>query len=1103
VRSCVKQSKQQLIIKQLKNYRIQIAALSETCMYDSGVKLINDEYTLIYSGLPSDSKTRNAHGVAICLDKAATKVWKDSGSEWEAISERIVKVRLNCLPVNITVIAIYSPVNPINKEMANASEKFYNDLQDTINKVSTEDMLLVMGDFNARLGGNQQQQILNYVIGPFTVDKENENGTRLTEFCSINNIIVSNTFFQHKLVHQTSWMHPGTKVWHMLDYTLVNKKFRSSVENVRMFRRAAGAIGTDHHLMRAKIKFHLKSRRKRVSKKTVKYDITKLKNEKSLEMFQKDLQENRADLTERTLSIDEKYSLFLSYLKGNAEKHFKLDKNTNRKRKEWLTDDILQIIDRKSLAFVNWQNHRGTQRETEYRNKYRRLRKLAKNKVDERQEEYWDEVCEEIETTIKFNDPATAFSIIRRLRGGSKRVENMPIKDKNGELLLNSSDRLERWREYFDELLNVTSLVDPDLINEIQIDPIPQAEEKRQNAEPSIDEVRKALRQMKSRKAPGNDEVTADILKAGGEPVIKWLHEMFTDVWKNEEAAEEWNLAILIRLYKNKGEKQQCDNYRGISLLSVTSKLFSRIILNRIQLLIDQQLLEAQSGFRSNRSTIDQIFTLKITMEKRREFNKPLFMCFIDITKAYDSVNRVLLWRVCRKYGISQKLVDLLKMLYKNSKAKVRIDGELSDSFEIINGVMQGGIPSPILFNILFDFITRKVIEEANVAGVQFSYGSNDFYHGSREKYENFNILALLYADDLVAMCETVNDLETFIKTFEKVTQKFGLTMSVKKTCIMTLEQFEEDQNRKVLKNQEVKHTDIDLTIRNQKVETVDSFTYLGCNVTRDQRPDKEINTRLTKAATAFNMLRYAIWRRKTISISAKLRIFRACVLPVLMYGSETWSLTTTHERRIISFYMKCLRIVIGVNLGDRISNDKLLEITGQPPIENILRRNRLRWFGHANRMLNTDHKPSVVKKITFSYFSIEKRPRNNGIRKRWEDKIQNDIETLKIKNWRKQTLDRDVWRDLINQNAQTRPVHQNIKEIIYDLKRRAVKRRGKELAAFHGVVQQKATEVLTKNNNNQYKCPGCGKYFKPQGITNHVKACHKAKDWCTKNKIK
>ena len=285
----------------------------------------------------------------------------------------------------------------------------------------------------------------------------------------------------------------------------------------------------------------------------------------------------------------------------------------------------------------------GTALETEYRNKYRKLRKLAKTKIKARQTEYWNEVCEGIENSIRLNDPSTAFSIVRCLRGGSKRVENMSIKDKSGKLLLNSADRLERWRGYFNELFNVLSVIDSNLINEIHIDTISKDEEEQQNALPSIEEIRRALNQMKSRKAPGSDEITADILKAGGAPVIQWLHEIFTGVWKNEEMMTDWNLTIFIKLYKNKGEKQLCDNYRGISLLNVTSKIFSRIILNRIQQLIDRQLLEAQSGFRAQRSTIDQIFTLKLAMEKRREYNKPLFMCFIDITKAYDSVNRDLL----------------------------------------------------------------------------------------------------------------------------------------------------------------------------------------------------------------------------------------------------------------------------------------------------------------------------------------------------------------------------------------------------------------------------------------------------------------------------
>ena len=160
---------------------------------------------------------------------------------------------------------------------------------------------------------------------------------------------------------------------------------------------------------------------------------------------------------------------------------------------------------------------------------------------------------------------------------------------------------------------------------------------------------------MKSRKAPGNDDVTADLLKADGTPVLNWLHEIFVDIWNSEEIVEDWTLAILIRLSKNKGDKRQCDNYRGISLLVVTSKQFTRVILNRVQDVIDRQLMAEQAGFRPNRSTVDRIFILKMALEKSREFNRPIFMCFIDIQKAHDSVKRELLWRICRQYGLSEK----------------------------------------------------------------------------------------------------------------------------------------------------------------------------------------------------------------------------------------------------------------------------------------------------------------------------------------------------------------------------------------------------------------------------------------------------------------
>ncbi|CAF4494719.1 unnamed protein product, partial [Rotaria sp. Silwood2] len=356
--------------------------------------------------------------------------------------------------------------------MGDECDKFYNDLQDTLNDVSTRDMVIIMGDLNARVGQDQhkhkqrQQHETRSGVGPFTVDN--------------------------------------------------------------------------------------------------------LKDDKILSAFRNDLQDIFDATDDTTNSLDEKYEFFVSHIKQTAKHHFPLDRDTNRKRKEWLTDDILKVIDEKSKAFIQWQNNRGTRLESKYHKNYKRLSKTVKSITERRQIEYWDEVCEDIEKSIRNNDPVTAFSIIRRLKGGGKRDNNTPVQDKSGKVLVNPKDTLDRWREFFHETLNVTTSTGQHLIDQIQIPTLSAIEEYRQNMSISIDEVRKALKQMKLRKAPGSDEITADILQAGGEPVIQWLFKFFTEIWENEQMVKEWSMTTLIKLYKNKGDRKICDNYRGIALLNIT-----------------------------------------------------------------------------------------------------------------------------------------------------------------------------------------------------------------------------------------------------------------------------------------------------------------------------------------------------------------------------------------------------------------------------------------------------------------------------------------------------------------------------------------------------
>ena len=304
------------------------------------------------------------------------------------------------------------------------------------------------------------------------------------------------------------------------------------------------------------------------------------------------------------------------------------------------------------------------------------------------------------------------------------------------------------------------------------------------------------------------------------------------------------------------------------------------------------------------------------------------------------------------------------------------------------------------------------------------------------------------------------------------------------------------------MNQKEIHHPDSNIVIRNQKVEIPDKFAYLGCGVFRDQKMDMELESRITQAIAAFNMLRNVILHRKTVSINSKLNIFRACVLPVLFCGSETWYPIVAQEKRINTFYMKCLRTLVGLNLGDRVPNQTILQLTGQPAVEDIMRRNRLIWFGHVNRMESNYGEAPLSKKVIFSYFPNEKRTGSVGIWKRSEVKITNDLKKCNVKNWRRETKDRYLWLETINAKVKTTPANPKTKQIVQDYKMRTEERRSNKKKAEQSKAPWKFVEVLVKksNNNNMYICPNCKKKFKPQGITGYVRS--RAKACCKKNNI-
>ena len=171
----------------------------------------------------------------------------------------------------------------------------------------------------------------------------------------------------------------------------------------------------------------------------------------------------------------------------------------------------------------------------------------------------------------------------------------------------------------------------------------------------------------------------------------------------------EWILAMIVSLYKGKGDVYECSNLRGISLLSVVGKVYGRGLINRIRDRTEGVISEVQSGFRKGRGCTDQTFAVRQICEKYVRKGRDVYFAFLDLEKAYDRVDREAMWNVLRLYGVGGKLLKAVKSLYVGSKACVRVGNELSDWFEVRVGLRQGCVMLPWLFNLYIDGVVREV----------------------------------------------------------------------------------------------------------------------------------------------------------------------------------------------------------------------------------------------------------------------------------------------------------------------------------------------------------------------------------------------------------
>ena len=430
-------------------------------------------------------------------------------------------------------------------------------------------------------------------------------------------------------------------------------------------------------------------------------------------------------------------------------------------------------------------------------------------------------------------------------------------------------------------------------------------------------EIRAAIKSLKIGKATGIDNMPSEAIHVGGEVSVEALYKLLNKIWREEQIPDEWKKGLLVKLPK-KGDTTHCQNWRGVTLLVSASKILSRIILDRIKSTLDSLLRDEQAGFRRERSCTDQIATLRIIIEQSLEWNSGLFLAFIDFEKAFDSVDREAMWQILQHYGVPGKIINIIQCLYSDFACQVIHDGSLTEPFQVRTGVRQGCLPSPILFLVVLDWVTRRAYGTGRT-GIQWTF---------TRKLEDLD-----FADDLCLLSHKLQHMREKMAALQSASARVGLKINTRKTREMRIQV--RDGNP--------------LHIGNEDIQRVDNFTYLGSMVSVTGGTEEDIIARIRKAQQAFACLR-AVWKATSLSLKTKIRIFNSNVKSVLLYASETWRLTKTLLSKVQTFVNKRLRQILGIFWPNVITNEDLWARTGQEDVATTIKRRKWKWIGHTLR---------------------------------------------------------------------------------------------------------------------------------------------------------
>lgn len=878
-----------------------------------------DNYILYYKGVK-----QGLYGVGFIVRKQL----KNKIESFHGISDRvaILNIKLAGYDEPWTIIQVYGPTETSDESL---KDQFYEDLNSALQQ--THKNIIVMGDFNSQIGKRRQGE--ENVIGNYSTGKRNKNGQRLVNFILENNFTILNTLFKKKLKNRWTWISPCGKYRNEIDYILTNKpKFFTNTEILSV------NYNTNHRMVRAT----LYSKKPKQGRKHIKQPM-QIINLPIPDNILENLKTALADVHKQK-SVQDKYDKLVYELQ-----HINSELSTFSKVKDKLgTKAVTLIKERRNMLL-------------DRKNKEKEIVEISKK------------IRQEIRAHKNKSMTETFMYHIQRTGGVKKGLKELREKT---TWIPNISDKNLKITAERPKIMNVATEFYRHLYSED--DNAPQSQSHSDNElqqctceeemVPEIleSEIRYAIKTQKNDKAPGEDGIRNELLKGTLEAITEILVHLFNLILIRETIPVQWTQSTIILLHK-KGDKSNIENYRPISLLSNLYKIFAKVILNRISLVLDENQPREQAGFRSNFSTVDHIHVVKQLLEKCKEYNKSYYISFVDYNKAFDSLKHKAIWETLKSQGVHCKYINLIKNIYKNSTSRIRLES-IGEWFKINKGVRQGDPLSPKLFAATLESVFKKLQWES------FGISINGV------KLNN-----LRFADDLVIFAEDAQTLGLMLQQLADESGKVGLTMSTTKTKIMS------NANReKIYVNQ-------------LEIEYVNEYVYLGQIISPNDQNNKEVDRRVCNTWKRFWALK-EVMKNRDIPMTAKTKLHDTCILPCMIYGCQTWALTKRNMEKLETCQHGIERSILHIKRKDR---QRLVTIRAKTKIYDVktkIREQKWRWCGHMAR--NKFRK--WTNDITDWYPRDGKRKRGRQ-HLRWVD----DIESLAGTTWQRKAIDRKIWKGM------------------------------------------------------------------------------------------